>query len=153
MFGSLRFRLPAFFLLGILLAGLIASLISIRFFQSYTRARAIDELRSESVGIVQLYAQQAGRESVPPSRLVHALGGDRIFWVPNFRCVTLLQGIPDLPASTVNMKALRTRARRRRSISIGRKRTARTTLRWPSRSPSGQPLRRARRRQADIAAS
>ena len=60
MFGSLRFRLPALFLLGIVLAGLVASLISIRFFQSYTRARAIDELRSESVGIVQLYAQQAG---------------------------------------------------------------------------------------------
>jgi signal transduction histidine kinase len=107
MLGSLRFRLPALFLLGILLAGLIASLISIRFFQSYTRAHAIDELRSESVGIVQLYAQQAGRESVPPSRLVHALGGDRVFWVPNFRFVTLLQGIPDLPTSTVNLKALR----------------------------------------------
>jgi hypothetical protein len=34
MLGSLRFRLPALFLLGILLAGLVASLISIRFFQS-----------------------------------------------------------------------------------------------------------------------
>jgi signal transduction histidine kinase len=107
MFGSLRFRLPALFLLGILLAGLIASLISIRFFQSYTRARAIDELRSESVGIVQLYAQQAGRQSVPYLGLVHALGGDRVFWVPVARGVTLLQGIPDVPASTVDMKALR----------------------------------------------
>ena len=59
MFGSLRFRLPALFLLGIVLAGIVAALISIRFFQSYTRARAVDELRSESVGIVQLYARFA----------------------------------------------------------------------------------------------
>ena len=58
MLGSLRFRLPALFLVGILLAGLVASLISIRFFQSYEHARAIDELRSESAGIVQLYALQ-----------------------------------------------------------------------------------------------
>jgi signal transduction histidine kinase len=107
MFGSLRFRLPALFLVGILLAGLVASLISIRFFQSYTRARAIDELRSESVGIVQLYAQQAGHESVPYSRLVRALGGDSIFWVPVARGVTLLQGIRDIPASTVDMNQLR----------------------------------------------
>src|SRR5258705_9642401 len=104
MLGSLRFRLPALFLLGILLAGLIASLISIRFFQSYTRARSIDELRSESVGIVQLYSRQAGRASVPYQGLVRALGGDKIFWVPVARGVTLLQVIPDIPASTVNMK-------------------------------------------------
>src|SRR2546430_2722725 len=108
MFGSLRFRLPALFLLGIVLAGIVAALISIRFFQSYTRARAIDELRSESVGIVQLYAQQAGHESVPYSRLVRALGGDSIFWVPVARGVTLLQGIRDIPASTVDMDLLRT---------------------------------------------
>src|SRR2546423_7359006 len=130
MLGSLRFRLPALFLLGILLAGLIASLISIRFFQSYTRARAIDELRSESVGIVQLYAQQAGRESVPYQNLSHALGGDRVFWVPNFRYVTLLQGIPDLPASTVDMKSLRS----------GRAKTI--DLRWHGKSylAVAQPL-------------
>src|SRR6266576_3874934 len=107
MLGSLRFRLPALFLLGILLAGLVASLISIRFFQSYTHARAIDELRSESVGIVQLYSRQAGRASVGPTALVRALGGDRIFWVPVAPGVNLGQDIPDIPASTVNMKLLR----------------------------------------------
>ena len=41
MFGSLRIRLPALFLLGVVLAGILASAISIRFFQSYTRSRAI----------------------------------------------------------------------------------------------------------------
>jgi two-component system, OmpR family, sensor kinase len=107
MLGSLRIKLPVLFLAGVLLAGLVASLISIRFFQSYTRARAIDELRAESAGIVQLYALQAGQESVPYQRLVRAIGGDQIFWVPAFRGVTLLQAIPDLPASTVRIRSLR----------------------------------------------
>src|SRR3981081_865718 len=107
MLGSLRFRLPALFLLGILLAGLIASLISIRFFQSYTHARAIDELRAESVGIVQLYSRQAGRKRGPLAHLLHALGADHIFWVPVAQGVDLGQHIPPIPASTVNMKLLR----------------------------------------------
>src|SRR6266536_174021 len=103
MFGSLRFRLAALFLLGIVLAGLVASLISIRFFQSYTRARAIDELRAESVGIVQLYARQAGGAAVPVNRLSRALGGDKIFWVPAFRGATLLQGLPQLSRGSVGI--------------------------------------------------
>ena len=65
MLGSLRFRLPAVFLLGIALAVLVAALISVRFFQNYTEARGVDELRAESAGIVQLYASAAGRETVP----------------------------------------------------------------------------------------
>src|SRR3954469_10624860 len=104
MLGSLRFRLPALFLLGIVLAGLVASLISIRFFQSYTRARAIDELRSESAGIVQLYAQQAAREIVPYKRLVKALGGDRVYWAPAFQGSDIYQNLPPLPSAVVNVK-------------------------------------------------
>src|SRR5690349_562946 len=106
MLGLLRFKLPALFLLGILLAGVVAALISIRFFQSYTRARAIDELRSESVGIVQLYARQAGGEPVPYRQLIHAIGGDRVFWVPAFKGSVLYQGLPVLPKGTVDMQKL-----------------------------------------------
>src|SRR3569833_4702894 len=79
---SLRVRLPLLFLLGIVLAGRVAALISIRFFQGYTHDRAIDELRSESVGIDRLYAQQAAHEDVPIQKLELAIGGDRIFYVP-----------------------------------------------------------------------
>jgi two-component system OmpR family sensor kinase len=121
MLGSLRFRLPALFLLGILLAGLVASLISIRFFQSYERARAIDELRSESAGIVQLYALQSAPQSVPYTSLIRALGGDRIFWVPVARGVTLLQGIPDIPASTVDVKKLRSGETETLNLQYGKK--------------------------------
>ena len=72
MLGSLRFRLPALFLLGVLLAGLVSTLIAIRFFQSYTRSHAIGELRAESVGIVQLYARQTGVADVPVKSLEKA---------------------------------------------------------------------------------
>src|SRR5437763_5263345 len=51
MFGSLRFRLPALFLLGALAAGLVAALISIRFFQGYNHARAVDELLAIAFGV------------------------------------------------------------------------------------------------------
>jgi signal transduction histidine kinase len=107
MLGSLRFRLPALFLVGILLAGLVAALISVRFFQSYNRARAEDELKSESSGIVRLYASQAGVETVPYRRLVKALGGDRIFWAPAFNGATLLQSIPDVPKSVLSHAEVR----------------------------------------------
>ncbi|HWB22274.1 MAG TPA: hypothetical protein VG652_05260, partial [Gaiellaceae bacterium] len=80
--SSLRVRLPLLFLLGIVLAGVVASAISIRFFQGYTRTRAISELRSEGVGIVQLYARQAGAAQVPATKLQAAIGGDHIFYVP-----------------------------------------------------------------------
>jgi len=109
MLGSLRFRLPAVFLLGIALAVLVAALISVRFFQNYTQARGVDELRAESAGIVQLYATQAGRETVPVSSLVNALGGDQLFWLPAFPGSTLLQCLRDLPAGAtrIDVKTLK----------------------------------------------
>jgi len=107
MFGSLRVRLPALFLLGIVLAGILASAISIRFFQSYTRSRAISELRSESVGITQLYARQAGVGDVPVNNLQAAIGGDHIFLVPIAQGVELFTGkLPTLPLTTIDVKAL-----------------------------------------------
>jgi len=102
MLGSLRFRLPALFLLGCIISGLIATVIAIRFFQDYTRTRAIAELRSESVGIVQLYARQAGAQEVPVDKLQAAIGGDRIFYVPIAPGVQLFTGpLPKLPPSAI----------------------------------------------------
>jgi two-component system OmpR family sensor kinase len=107
MLGSLRFRLPALFLLGIVLSGLVASVIAIRFFQSYEHTRAIAELRSESVGIVQLYAQNIARADVPEQSLEQAIGGDKIFYVPVVRGATLLTGPQtELPLGTVDVAAL-----------------------------------------------
>jgi signal transduction histidine kinase len=102
MLRSLRFRLPALFLLGIVLAGVVATLIAVRFFQSYTRTHAASELRAESAGIVQLYERQAGIGHVSLANLSLALGGDKVFWVPVVPGASLLAGpLPELPASAV----------------------------------------------------
>jgi signal transduction histidine kinase len=108
MLGSLRFRLPALFLLGSVLAGIVAALISIRFFQSYTHARAVDELRSEGVGIVQLYANQAGVREVPPRNLERAVGGDHIFYIPVVPGASLFAGaLTQLTPPPIDVKHLK----------------------------------------------
>ncbi|HLX32651.1 MAG TPA: HAMP domain-containing sensor histidine kinase [Gaiellaceae bacterium] len=107
MFRSLRFRLPALFLLGIALAGVVGALIAIRFFQDYTRSHAAHELRAESAGIVELYARQAGIGDVPAGSLHRAIGGDRIFWVPRVPGASLFAGnVPVLPRSAVPLAPL-----------------------------------------------
>lgn len=98
MFRSLRFRLPALFLVGIVLAAGVSALIAVRFFQDYTRTRAVHELAAESAGIVQQYAQQAGIGNVPVQSLRKAIGGDEIFWVPAVRGASIFAGpVPGLP--------------------------------------------------------
>ena len=107
MLGSLRFRLPAIFLVGVVLAGIVATVISIRFFQSYTRTRTIHELRSESIGIVSLYATQAGAREVPVVTLRKAIGGDQIYYVPIVQGASLFTGpLPALPVGTLTRKQL-----------------------------------------------
>jgi signal transduction histidine kinase len=106
--GSLRFRLPALFLLGIVLAAVVATLIAVRFFQSNTRTHAASELRAESIGIVQLYEQKAAIGRVSLTNLQAALGGDQVFWVPVVPKASLLAGpLPELPSSAVPPAALR----------------------------------------------
>jgi signal transduction histidine kinase len=107
MLRSLRFRLPLLFLAGIVLALIVASLIAVRFFQNYTRTRAIVELKAESGGIVQLYARDAGVEAVPLANLERAIGGDHIFFVPIVPGASLVAGtLRTLPADTVPVKEL-----------------------------------------------
>lgn len=102
MLRSLRFRLPALFLLGIVLAGLVATLIAVRFFQSYTRSHAAAELRAESAGVVHLYESQAGTGNVSLKTVEAELGGDKVFWVPAVPGGSLLAGpVPPLPANAV----------------------------------------------------
>jgi two-component system sensor histidine kinase BaeS len=102
MLRSLRFRLPALFLLGILLAAVVATLVAVRFFQSYTRTHAASELRAESAGIVQVYQQQAGIGRVALQNLQLALGVDQVFWVPVVPGGSLNAGpIPKLAPSAV----------------------------------------------------
>ena len=56
MLGSLRVRLPIVFLAGIVLAGVITTLISVRLFKDFSRDQALAKLRREGHGIAQLYS-------------------------------------------------------------------------------------------------
>jgi hypothetical protein len=56
MLGSLRVRLPLVFLAGIVLAGVITTLISIRLFQDFSRAQTLTKLKREGYGIAQIYS-------------------------------------------------------------------------------------------------
>ena len=78
MFHSLRFRLPALFLVGIVLAGLTSTLIAVKLFQDYTRNRKFGELEREAVGLAQLYADRAGKGAFSSAGLVKATG-DTLF--------------------------------------------------------------------------
>jgi len=102
MLKSLRFRLPALFVLGIVLAAAVATLIAVRFFQSNIRAHAATELRADGVGIVGLYEQQAGQSNVSLRSLHAALGGNEVFYVPPAPGASLLAGpVPELPSGSV----------------------------------------------------
>jgi two-component system OmpR family sensor kinase len=87
MLGSLRVRLPALFLLGIVIAGVVAALISLRLFQTYTRGQSIEELQREASGLSQLYADAALRAADEGSSSIDFAAsklelatGDRIFY-------------------------------------------------------------------------
>jgi signal transduction histidine kinase len=66
---SLRYRLPAIFLLGVLVAAAVAAVLAVRLFQDYTRDRTLSELRRQAQGLAQLYQEQALR-SVDEARRV-----------------------------------------------------------------------------------
>ena len=83
MLRSLRFQLPALFLLGVVVAGLVSAAIALRLFRTYAqnraRAQAYGELAREASGLTQLYSRQAGLKLLPAKKLELATG-DRIFY-------------------------------------------------------------------------
>ena len=120
MLGSLRFRLPAFFLFGIVVAGIVAALISLRLFQDYTRDTSLNELRREAAGIAALYGELAlsavdeGKNApvIVPEKLEEATG-DEIFYVGSSLFPGQDSGLErlantDLPADAVDLSEPRT---------------------------------------------
>jgi signal transduction histidine kinase len=88
MFRSLRFRLPALFLAGIALTGLVSTLIAFGLFRNYTQNQARKELRREAAGLTQLYVDQALRTqesgTAPPffaAKKLEKASGNQLFYV------------------------------------------------------------------------
>jgi signal transduction histidine kinase len=80
---SLRFQLPALFLLGVVVAGLVSAAIALRLFRTYAqnraRAQAYGELSREAKGLTQLSARRAGLQRLSASNLELATG-DKIYY-------------------------------------------------------------------------
>jgi signal transduction histidine kinase len=84
---SLRYRIPALFLAGVLVAGAVTAVFAIRLFQDYTRDRTLSELRRQAAGLARLYQEQAIR-SVDEAKqapgfaapLLESATGSRIYY-------------------------------------------------------------------------
>ncbi|MEI7759910.1 MAG: HAMP domain-containing sensor histidine kinase [Thermoleophilia bacterium] len=110
--GSLRFRLPALFLLGIVLAGVVAALISLRLFQTYTRGQSVRELEREASGLSRLYADAALRAADEGSGAIDFAAsklelttGDRIFYIGASLFPGQESGLPRLAEALVPPEA------------------------------------------------
>jgi signal transduction histidine kinase len=113
MFSSLRFRLPALFLLGIVVSGLIAAAVALRLFQGYVLSRSKADLRREAIGLTEVFAQQAitaNDTGVLPriGRQLERATGDRLFYVGASPTPGLNVGIERLSQSTVDWRSGRT---------------------------------------------
>ena len=115
--GSLRFRLPAVFLLGIVIAGLVSALIAVQLFAGYTRNQSYDELSREARGIARLYsdaALRAAEEGTPaPDFARGALElatGDQLFYVGAPAFPGQESGLDRLPESAVPAAVLSSNA-------------------------------------------
>ena len=132
--GSLRLRLPALFLLGIVIAGLVSAIIAVQLFQGYTRNQSYEELGREAKGIARLYADaalRAAEEGTPapdfaPGALELATG-DQLFYVGAPPFPGQDPGLQQLPEASVPGAVLASASR--------------------SSSSSGHPARRARSSQ------
>jgi two-component system, OmpR family, sensor kinase len=108
MFTSLRFRLPAFFLAGVALAGIVSTAIAVQLFQDHIRAQSLAELKREARGLTQLYRQAAIKSSdegrtapeFAADELERATGA-RLFYVGVPIFPGQASGLRELPQSTV----------------------------------------------------
>src|SRR5436309_3378644 len=112
MLSSLRFRLPALFLLGIGVSGLIATAIALALFQNYAKEQLLIKLRREANGLTQLYEKQAiaandtGAKTLTfaPAQLERATG-DKIFYAGANVFPDQVSGLRQLPQNSVDWRS------------------------------------------------
>ena len=79
--SSLRFRLPALFLGGIVVAALVTAVAAIGLFQDSTRADTLADLRQQAAGLADLYASQAVETGqFTPAERLEAATGSTLFY-------------------------------------------------------------------------
>jgi two-component system OmpR family sensor kinase len=113
MYRSLRFRLPAFFLAGVVIAGLISTAVAGRLFQQHIRSQSLSELKRDARGLTELYARQAissndlGR-SAPEfaAKELEKATSTKLFYVGAPLFPGQPSGLRELPQSLVDFEAL-----------------------------------------------
>src|SRR5262249_18326293 len=123
MFKSLRFRVPALFLAGIVLAGLISTAIAYQLLKDYSRSQSLTELRREARGPQEVHAPQAIKASEKGHAAPAYAGpqrekatGDRLYYV----------GVPLFPGQSSGLRTLRHLSRSQldwRTIQAGKTQT------------------------------
>jgi two-component system sensor histidine kinase BaeS len=111
VFRSLRFRLPALFLVGVVTSGVVAAAIAFQLLQSYTLNRARADLRREASGLTRVFVAQASGSNDPvPAPQLEQATGDRIYYVPPAPGFDLFPAghyrLRILPRALVDFKAL-----------------------------------------------
>jgi two-component system sensor histidine kinase BaeS len=113
VFGSLRVRLPALFLFGVAVTGIVAALIALRLFQDYTSAQSYAELQREARGLALLYAQSALRaadegETAPDfaATTLELATGDRLYYVGANVFPGQPSGLKRLPSGALDPEVL-----------------------------------------------
>jgi len=82
VFRSLRFRLPALFLAGVVLAGLVSTIIALGLFQGYVQQQSIAQLRRQSDSLTGAIQNSVGgdkKEGVPFELLRRGTGTNIYF--------------------------------------------------------------------------
>lgn len=110
---SLRYRIPAVFLVGVLVASVVAAVLAVRLFQDYTRDRTLTELRRQAQGLARLYQEQAIR-SVDEARrppgfaapILEQSTGSRIYYAGVEIFPGEKSGLRPLPLSLLDEAAL-----------------------------------------------
>src|SRR5690348_1337856 len=146
MLGSLRFRLPALFLVGIVVSGVIAAAIALALFQNYAHKQLLVKLRREANGLTELYEKQAiayndtGTRTLrfAPAQLERATG-DKIFYVgADVFPGAGPTGLRQLPLDAVDWRSGQSRTFEFRPP--GFKRTFLAVLRPMRLAPAGTPF-------------
>jgi len=112
MLRSLRFRLPALFLVGIVVSGVIATAVALALFQNYARQQLLTKLRREANGLTQLYQRQAiaandtGAKTLRfAPRQLEGATGDKIFYVGADVFPDQVSGLRQLPQNSVDWRS------------------------------------------------
>jgi two-component system OmpR family sensor kinase len=99
---SLRFRIPAIFLVAVLVAGAVAAVLAVRLFQDYTHDRAVAEIGRQAAGLARLYEDSLRpideQERMPAfaAPVLEDATGSRIYYA----------GIEVVPAGSSGLRAL-----------------------------------------------